>query len=654
MAIVDEDDVNDDMPDLMLDDESVPFEAQLPTEDVNDFFDPASQANVTQASLQEYITACPDMDRELFKRPERVRAKKAGCWIENPYDVIRDLTIALRSIAGTEHLMFHYMKQQRLATFSGRYGADALPLVKLTVFAKSPAVQVLDLYYHVMAGSAREALPTLSGVRGIDDISENPKQFFTIVVDVQASLWKRQVLVYTRLPFSPLRVLHSSCSQIERERIIAGMKDLLDCDFDDGFTKVVLQLNNDRSPEEMANRNSFFMRQMLMLGTSKTLNSEVETNFARATSARSYMRGVQHDSSTMCAKHVLAEIAHLHRVQNSAKHGAKSSRNVVDNFGSVPAVCDIQGNARQPAPTQHGVSQKTTSWFLFRDSRLAKRPALIGETKEERRLRIVQEASHDYHQQAYAGEIENYRQEAQRKNKQWAQERKDARASNRESDKKSDKPQPLRSIGQLLDRGASNRQALANTEGGAQSLANLRDHATWGIPDKKWPVSEQIVASQCQKPAFIKNSHNDWIGNHSRIVKNQDNSKVPPKPQMTFCMKLGGCYHKLTDTQKRCVLIALEHFRNIVKAVQPLGKYGELPLVVFAPPALSSGSSTSQAPTASVFLLCQPMFRPKDICFWACELFPKVGAAMNPGFSCPSAFSADMFQLDVNIHSCLS
>ena len=448
-----------------------------------------------------------------------------------------------------------------------------------------------------------------------------------IVVDVQASLWKRQVLVYMRLPWHVLRILHSSFTMAMRIEIIKCLKELSECDFDLGHTEVVLRLARDQTAEQMAAPDSLFMQSLLSLATSKTLNSEVETNFARATSSRSYMRGVQHDSSTMATKHCLAEIAHLHKLEHSKqKKEAKHSRHSTVDFGNMPAICDVVGEAASAsAPVDHHRCRQTNGWILFRDSRLATRPGFIGEGKEVRRQRIVQEASVDYHNTSFAAEIDNFRQKAMRMNSEWRDERQAMKSQSEEPDSQ----QTVLSIRQLLDQNV--QRQVAKTAG------------PWGIPDTKWPVSEKLVAESCQQKAFVTTSHKEWCEKHRGLIKPDAALQSMAKPHITFCMQLGACYYELDDAQRRAVLTALNLFRNTLRAIKKLGKHGKLPLVVFASPSLSAGSSSSQVPPPpKVFLLCQPLFKPYDLHFWECEVCPKAGASLCPGLQCPSSFTAKL------------
>lgn len=123
----------------------------------------------SRASLDEYLTACNDFDREMFKRPERARARKAGNWLANQGQFIQGLVVTLFSIQGSEQQMYRLMKEQRLATWSGRYGVDALPLVQSATFSASPTVEVLSTYKIVMESAPDHVLYLLSGFLGNDN-----------------------------------------------------------------------------------------------------------------------------------------------------------------------------------------------------------------------------------------------------------------------------------------------------------------------------------------------------------------------------------------------------------------------------------------------------------------------------------------------------
>ena len=136
------------------------------------------------------------------------------------------------------------------------------------------------------------------GLPGVDLQSAKDK-LFQSVVTVQGELWKNQVHVYQRYPWKLVRAVHPITSQEEREQIYESVMspDLEPCDCDLGFTLPLKQTGVSLD---------IFLQQLTLLACSKVTNVEVETNFARATSARAYMRGRKHGSGTMACKHVLA------------------------------------------------------------------------------------------------------------------------------------------------------------------------------------------------------------------------------------------------------------------------------------------------------------------------------------------------------------
>ena len=428
--------------------------------------------------------------------------------------------------------------------------------------------------------------------------------------------------VYTLLPWSLLRVLHSTTNLAAAVVILEDFLQLADCDLDPGVSPVLKALcaAQGQDFESMLHPQSDFAQALFLLATSKTMNNEAETNFARATSARSYMRGMQHDSSTMCAKHCVAELAHIHAIEHTKNHDAHCSRHSAANLSQLRAISDDQGDGHQAEnPTADQTdelpkSKRSNSWILFRDNRLDTRPALLGESKNERRLRVTADASADFKNAAYAAEVENLRQQAINTNQQSRVERKAL----------------LQCQGPMAV--ATSSDSLASCSG------------PWQVFDNKWPVAEVHVKEHWREKAFVKKYDSKWCAEHRGLIAGSQQLKVPKKPEITFCMKLGGCYHKLTEGQQQHVLLGLQLLRNIARAVRKFcGKRGKLPLVVFAKPSPAAGSSSAAPPTPpELFLINQPHFKPYDMCLWRCKLQRSPGAEDFDEVCCPTSFSAKL------------
>lgn len=388
-------------------------------------------------TLEDFLSLCDDT-RDKFTRPERARAKRAGGWIADVPKFVSNLYICLLSISGTERLMFRLMKEQRLATWSGQYGLDVVPLVRYATPSKSPAVQILTSYCQLMHKKPADALPALCGFPGIDDLSQVVEAMFQILVKLQGHLWRRQVHYYTLLPWQLLQCLHSGTPLEERARILREWQNLPDCDIDRGYTLVLREQFKDKSPDELLSSPAFLHR-LVLLALSKVTNSEVECNFARATGARSYMRGKSHNSSTMATKHCLAEIAHIHTVQCKSKNHMGSEGKVAGDLAvqqpafkqsqlpPLSAGSAITTGSQSSIVQWHGASstapKKVTAWFLFRDKRLMTKPGLIGESKDDRRRRVIKEASREYHDPDFAEEVAECRSQAQLKNLELKEEK---------------------------------------------------------------------------------------------------------------------------------------------------------------------------------------------------------------------------------------
>ena len=134
--VIDPDDV--DAPDGPLDgaepegQQPQPEAAQLPIQDLDDF-----------------LTSVPD-DADAFRRPERVRAKRAGKWISKPLQFIEDMYITILATFGTVRLLYYWLRDQQRASWSGARGMQEVPLVQLVMLSRSPVVWALEGYKDMM------------------------------------------------------------------------------------------------------------------------------------------------------------------------------------------------------------------------------------------------------------------------------------------------------------------------------------------------------------------------------------------------------------------------------------------------------------------------------------------------------------------------
>ena len=108
------------------------------------------------------VSNMPDSD-DFVRRQERVRAKKAGEWIDDLPSVIANLSSALIATSGNEHYMYFLLQGQSLTTWTGQYGMQTVPLVQYSHLQSSPAVRVLDYYISIQLSQMEDASPAIVG-----------------------------------------------------------------------------------------------------------------------------------------------------------------------------------------------------------------------------------------------------------------------------------------------------------------------------------------------------------------------------------------------------------------------------------------------------------------------------------------------------------
>lgn len=111
----------------------------------HDVDDPAADG---PEALGQYLASVPD-EKDVYHKPERVRAARAGTWIESPTKFIQDVYTAVFSTREVISLLHYLLKDQMDASWTGAQGLD-VTLVQWTMPSRSPAVRALDGYYEVM------------------------------------------------------------------------------------------------------------------------------------------------------------------------------------------------------------------------------------------------------------------------------------------------------------------------------------------------------------------------------------------------------------------------------------------------------------------------------------------------------------------------
>ena len=433
--------------------------------------------------------------------------------------------------------------------------------------------------------------------------------------------------------------------------------DLEPCDCDPGFTLPLKQTGVSLG---------IFPQQLTLLACSKVTNVEVETNFARATSARAYMRGRKHGSGTMACKHVLAEMVHQHclafppkrrrQLGNSKRRSARRaqpdfsdsraafSRRVLRAISAGAGADLVQVEEQTAGGGGRGLEkrQKSNGWLIFRQNRLDSRPALFGESRADRVRRVIREAAADFKLPAYAAE--------KHKCSLLAKERNKANKALRASGVGKAVPalSQLASLSPGLGPGADTAPSHSTS---TVSAWRNQHHGPWGASDKEWPLSRKILEDRLFGAGrSVARFSNEWMASNSHPIAPtkqcvDDSSGLTILPdEVSFCQKLGGCFYKCTVEQQELILHRLGFCRNMVRHLRIRNDNASAaekrtlraPLVVLA--------SEAQEPPdePSVYLLCKPNFRPYDVLFWRCKVHPLLSATQCSNVHAPESFDAEL------------
>lgn len=173
-----------------------------------------------QGSNMDDFFSQANQTREILKRCEKVRAKKAGEWI-NSSRMIPDLVHVIIGIGPNESYLHFLLKEHAECTWSGQYGLGELPLVRLSQAYKSPAVRVLDEYWRLQTSPPDVVLSVLTTYPSIDMWHETTVCFH-MLLDMAASVWRRQVRKHAQFPWSLATLLDSTVPQQQRETLLSS------------------------------------------------------------------------------------------------------------------------------------------------------------------------------------------------------------------------------------------------------------------------------------------------------------------------------------------------------------------------------------------------------------------------------------------------
>jgi hypothetical protein len=147
-------------------------------------------------------------EEDLHLRDLRARSKKGTDFIDNPESVPR-LSAALLATAPQEAFMHSQFEEQKHKCWEGRKGPGELPLVKLAVPWKSPAVKAVSQVLRIMTTDPEVFLRAMTGSKHHSEVIELN---FDCMVESASTLWLRTVLPYRKYPWLHALVLDPDVS----------------------------------------------------------------------------------------------------------------------------------------------------------------------------------------------------------------------------------------------------------------------------------------------------------------------------------------------------------------------------------------------------------------------------------------------------------
>lgn len=585
---------------------------------------------------QHFETA--NESREVLKRKEFVRARKAREWIMDENMAI-NLVQVLVGTGPNESYLHLMLREHSQDTWTGQHGLQQVPLVRLAQPGKSPVSQNLDSYCRMQTTPVRvllevvEALPCFS-------LAKEQISMFEMLVDMASSIWRKQHLKHESYPWKLAPILDRDYPQELKRKVLTHFFGLSRCCLEDGYAGPLQEKFASAGIDECLRQGSSFMMCLVNTFCSKTQNVELENNFARASSARAYVRGNRHSSATMCCKHVASDIHESHQnalgmskpkwSTRKRKHGDDAQgcltklsphdgSQEAGGFFSLPtsvstlarntdgatssSKCSLQ-NSRQPT--------RLNSWHLCLQDVFSE-PENPFETSNDRFQRLTEVARHRMLDERYRA--------------MYAAR---AKATNE------------------ANKVASPDQA------GLLALLNKDKPlklGPWGLGDKSYPLTLELLQKYSCEKGFVKKYDSKFVKSYGGLVEHAEGLPGNDVVLEKFCMKLGGCFHALGEQEKNNILAVLRQMRNVVRMHRKRRGCDHHPSFVLLLAQVKDGSTVCPDGFPKAYLLCQASLNPLDLCLWECTITEAGNSGDCSRVMCPRAFSVT---LDHTVHPDLS
>lgn len=580
-----------------------------------------------------------DESREILRRREFVRAKKARQWITSKR-MVPDLCKVIVGAEPNESFLHCMLKEHREGTWTGACGIRNLPLVRLAQPGRSPAAYTLDRYSQMQTTPLNVLLEVVTDWPDIC-LGDEEASLFGMLVDVSSSVWRREHIKHLIYPWKLACLWDPKFPEGLKREILNSFLNLGDCCLDDGFSKPLrdrlqsemLAVENQLGGEGKLNKILF------AAFTSKSQNVELENNFARSSSSKMYVRGKLHSSTTMSCKHTIAEIHHNHKLatgtlqtrkRDAAQAGLDAaiiydcSKVSLEEAGqqasqAISLSTSVSTSARgierwglgAAKSMEKNAPKRLNSWHVCL-AETFKQPQQFGESSKARCERLTAEAKEQMRDV-------NIKQ-------QYAAKAKSINDSNK-------------AVSSQFQNGSQSRGLLSMLEqpGGSRG-------GPWNLSDASYPLAVDLLQDLTTQKGFVKRQASRFASDYGKAIGEaddlEDNSVVLDK----FCVKLGGCYNCLDAGSKDNISAILRQMKNVARlhrgrsATKPEPFY----LLILAQPR----SLTNDIFTARAYIVCQATLSPLDVCLWKCVISEVGGSGVCEQVACPKAFTAT---LDYNV-----
>ena len=267
---------------------------------------------------------------------------------------------------------------------------------------------------------------------------------------------------------------------------------------------------------------------------------------------------------------------------------------------------------------------------MFLAERFESEPGLVSERKEEKRKRIFANAMKDW-AAASADTKKQYSLTAKTLNN---------KAETIETETLTQTVQCRSQAGKRKKRGqgeaATGQSTLAPNsaagQGGQDQNSDSGFHhgiGLWGLGDLDWGISLEILNGESKAESFVANNHSKWLQTQDSPVQATELLEETPEKNnlldITFCQRLGGCYHGLPGNEQQQVLRNIDLVRNVAREHRKL--IAACPAGLLLVGNLEEGAGFKlETPALEVYFVCNVFLKPLEATLWRCKCDRRIWA----------------------------